>query len=103
LVKNTAHSSLVTGILETALLQGSYSDVTISVGGSRRVIRCHQAVLANISPYIRSLLEDRPDPQEAAHLHFCGLEFGEAMAILNLVYAGRCRWCRLHLTKSLFS
>lgn len=77
------------GILESGLLQGTHSDVTFSVPGSRKLIRCHKSVLAKASPFLRSLLEDRLEPQEPVHFHLCDISFSEAMAMLNLVYVGR--------------
>ena len=88
-VRNTAHPGHVTRILEQGLSQGSHSDVTISVSGSKKLIRCHKSVLANSSRFMRALLEDRLEPEEPVHIHLCEIGFAEAMAMLNIVYVGR--------------
>lgn len=88
-VRNTAHPGHVTRILEQGLSQGSHSDVTISVTGSKKLIRCHKSVLANSSRFMRALLEDRLEPEEPVHIHLCEIGFAEAMAMLNIVYVGR--------------
>ena len=88
-VRNTAHPGHVTRILELGLSQGTHSDVTISVTGSKKLIRCHKSVLANSSSFMRSLLEDRLEPKEPVHIHLCEIGFAEAMAMLNIVYVGR--------------
>ena len=88
-VRNTAHPGHVTRILEQGLSQGSHSDVTISVTGSKKLIRCHKSVLAKSSRFMRSLLEDRLEPEEPVHIHLCEIGFSEAMAMLNIVYVGR--------------
>ena len=90
-VRNTAHPGHVTRILEQGLALGSHSDVTISVTGSKKLIRCHKSVLANSSKFMRSLLEDRQEPEEPVHIHLCEIGFTEAMAMLNIVYVGRVR------------
>ena len=88
-VRNTAHPGHVTRILEQGLSQGNHSDVTISVTGSKKLIRCHKSVLANSSGFMRTLLEDRLEPEGPVQIHLCEIGFAEAMAMLNLVYVGR--------------
>ena len=89
MVRNTAHPGHVARILQQGLAQGNHSDVTISVSGSKKLIRCHKSVLANSSSFMRSLLADQPEPEEPVNIHLCDISFSEAMAMLNIVYMGR--------------
>lgn len=97
-VKNTAHSSHVLEILEYGLAQGCFSDVTISVSGSKKVIKCHKAILANSSPFLRGLFEGQE--QEPLYLHLSGLSFNEAMAMMNLVYVGSVKLAKDQLERT---
>jgi len=63
-----------------------------SVSGSKKVIKCHKAILANSSPFLRDLLDQQPEAgEEPLSLHLSELSFPEAMAMLNLVYVGSVR------------
>eukprot|EP00090_Calanus_glacialis_P020783 TRINITY_DN32083_c0_g1_i1.p1 TRINITY_DN32083_c0_g1~~TRINITY_DN32083_c0_g1_i1.p1 ORF type:complete len:371 (-),score=113.67 TRINITY_DN32083_c0_g1_i1:96-1208(-) len=88
-IRNTAHSDHIKEIMEYGLSKGCFSDVVISVTGSKKVIRCHKSVLAMSSPFMATLLDSMADPQEQTYITLCDLSFSEAMAMLNLVYVGR--------------
>eukprot|EP00092_Neocalanus_flemingeri_P037327 GFUD01040651.1.p1 GENE.GFUD01040651.1~~GFUD01040651.1.p1 ORF type:complete len:420 (+),score=88.66 GFUD01040651.1:195-1454(+) len=88
-IKNTAHTDHILQIMEYGLSKGCFSDVLISVTGSKKVIRCHKSVLAKSSAFMSSLLDSRTDTQEQVAITLCDLTFSEAMAMMNLVYVGR--------------
>jgi len=87
-VKNTAHSDHILEMMEHGLSKGCFSDVVISVTGSKKTILCHKHVLARSSPFMARLLNSLPDQQEQTFITLCDMTFSEAMAMLNLVYVG---------------
>jgi len=90
-VKNTTHKDNLLEVLEQGLSKGSYSDVLISVSGSKKTILCHRAVLARTSPFMASLVSSCDEEQEQLSITLCDITFTEAMAMLNLVYVGSVR------------
>jgi len=87
-VKNTAHSEHILSMLEYGLSKGCFSDVVISVSGSRKTILCHKYVLARASPFLASLVRGCLCDQEKVFITLCDISFSEVMAMLNLVYVG---------------
>merc|ERR1712126_767302 len=95
-IKNTAYSVHILDILEYGLSKGCYSDVTISMPGQKKVIKCHKSVLARSSMFMAHLLESTTkDSEEETHITLCDMSFGEVMAMMNLVYVGKYVRCMI--------
>jgi len=100
-IKNTAYSVHILDILEYGLSKGCYSDVTISMPGQKKVIKCHKSVLARSSMFMAHLLESTTkDSEEETHITLCDMSFGEVMAMMNLVYVGKVHLNKIQMEKT---
>jgi len=89
-IKNNTFSEHVLDIMTFGLSKGFCSDVTITVPGNKRILRCHKSILSNTSPLLKTLLSDHvfDGSDEPVHVVLSDLEFDDVMAIMNLIYVG---------------
>merc|ERR1719391_1360121 len=89
-IKNNTFSEHVLDIMTFGLSKGFCSDVTITVPGNKRSLKCHKSILSNTCPLLRTLLTDHAleGSDEPAHVVLSDLEFDDVMAIMNIIYVG---------------
>lgn len=88
-VKNHDYSVNMIEILTNSLKKGSFSDVVLSVPGTKKVVKCHKSVLSKCSLFLSSLLSNHETSEEPIHIIVVDTDFNDLMAMLNIIYVGQ--------------
>ena len=89
-VGSSSHYTLCTCTYNTIFIsQGSFSDVVLSVPGTKKVVKCHKSVLSKCSLFLSSLLSNHETSEEPIHIIVVDTDFNDLMAMLNIIYVGQ--------------